>query len=49
MELETVKKIQIERLLNMQDLGKQTRNTNISITNRMSETEEIILIIEDTV
>ena len=48
-EIETTKKIQAMRILEMENLGKQTDNTDVSITYKMQEVEEKISGIEDTI
>ena len=42
MELEAIKKTQMEATLEMENLGKRTENTNASITKRIQEMEERI-------
>ena len=39
-EIEAIKKTQNEGILEMENLGKRTRTTDSSITNRTQETEE---------
>ena len=40
MEVETIKKIQMEAILEMENLGKRSGITDVSITNRIQEIEE---------
>ena len=49
MEVETIKKTQVEANLEMENLGKKSRITDVSITNRIQEIEDRILGIEDTI
>ena len=46
-EVETIKKTQMEANLEMEDIGKMSGITDISITNRIQEIEERISGIED--
>jgi hypothetical protein len=46
-EAKKKKKTQTEATLEMKNLGKRTRTTDISITNRIHEMEERITDIED--
>jgi uncharacterized coiled-coil protein SlyX len=48
-EVEKIKKMQIEANLEMENLGKRSGITYVSITNRMQETEERISGVEDTI
>lgn len=48
-EIEAIKKTQTEGILEMENLGKRTRTADGSITNRIQETEERILDVEDTI
>jgi predicted nucleic acid-binding Zn-ribbon protein len=48
-EIETIKKTQMKANLEMENLGKRTGITDISITNRIQEIEERISSIKDTV
>ena len=48
-EIETTEKIQTEGLLEMENLGKQTRTVDASITNRIPEMEGRISGIKDTI
>ena len=48
-EVETIKKTQIKANLEMENLGKRSEITDVSITNRMQEIEERISGIGDTV
>jgi cell fate (sporulation/competence/biofilm development) regulator YmcA (YheA/YmcA/DUF963 family) len=47
-EVETIKKTQREANLEMENLGKRSGITNVSITNRIQEIEERISDVEDT-
>ena len=47
MEIETIKKPQTEGILKTENLGKRTETTDVSITKRRQETEEIISHFED--
>ena len=47
MEIEAIKKTQVEATLEMENLGKRTGTTDASITNRIQEMEERISGIED--
>jgi hypothetical protein len=49
LEVETIKKTQMEANLKMGNLGKRSGITDLSITNRTQEIEERISGIEDTV
>jgi hypothetical protein len=49
MEIETIKKMQLEVTLEMDNLGKRSGATEASITNRIHEIEERILGIEGTI
>ena len=49
MEVETIKKPQMEANLEMKNLGKRSEITDVSITNRIQEIEERISSIEDTI
>ncbi|KAL6094207.1 hypothetical protein STEG23_000592 [Scotinomys teguina] len=49
MEIQTIKKIQSEGKLEIENLTKQTRTTNTSMTNRMQEMEQRISDAEDTI
>ena len=40
MEIETIKKTQMEATLEMENLGKRSKVTDASITNRIEEIEE---------
>ena len=48
-EVETIKKTQMEANLEMENLGKRSGITDVSITNRTQEIEERIAGVEDTV
>ena len=48
-EVETIKKTQMEANLGMENLGKRSGITNASITNRIQEIEERTSGVEDTV
>ena len=48
-EVETIKKAQMEANLEMENLGKRSGITDVSITNRTQEIEERIAGVEDTV
>ena len=48
-EVETIKKTQMEANLEMENLGKRSGITDVSITNRIQEIEERISGAEDTV
>ena len=48
-EIEAIKKIQAEEILNMESLGKWTETTESSITTRIQEIEERISDSEDTI
>ena len=48
MEIETIKKLQRETTLEIENLGKRSGIIDASITNRIQETEERILVAEDT-
>jgi hypothetical protein len=47
-EIEAIKKTQIEEILGLGNLGKRTGTTDVSITNRTKGMEERISDIEDT-
>jgi hypothetical protein len=48
-DVETIKKIQREANLEMENLGNRSGITDVSITNRIQEIEERILGVKDTV
>ena len=48
-EIEAIKKSQMEAILEMENLGKRTGTAEVSITNRIQEMEERISGIEDTI
>ena len=48
-EVETIKKTQMEANLEMENLGKRSGITDVSITNRIQEIEERISGVEDTI
>ena len=48
-EVEIIKKTQMEANLEMENLGKRSGITDVSITNRIQEIEERISGVEDTV
>ena len=48
LEVETIKKMQMEANLEIENLGKRSGITDVSITNRIQEIEERISDIEDT-
>ena len=48
-EVETIKKTQMEANLEMENLGKRSGITNVSITNRIQEIDERISGVEDTI
>ena len=47
-EVETIKKTQMEATLEIVNLGKMLGITNVSITNKMQKAEETISGVEDT-
>ena len=47
MEVETIRKTQMEATLEMENLGKRSGITDISITNRIQEIEEKISGVEE--
>jgi predicted nucleic acid-binding Zn-ribbon protein len=49
MGIETIKKLQMEATLEMENLGKRSGVPDASIKNRIQETEERISGIEDTI
>ena len=49
MEIEAIKKTQVEATLEMENLGKRTGTTDASITNRIQEMEERISGVEDSI
>jgi hypothetical protein len=49
MEIETIKKSERERTLELENLGKRSGITDASITNRIQEIEEIISGAENTI
>ena len=49
LEVETIKKMKMKANLEMENLGKRSGITKVSITNRIQETEERISGAEDTV
>jgi predicted nucleic acid-binding Zn-ribbon protein len=49
MEIETIKKSQVEASLEMKNLRRRSRATDASITNRIQEIEERISGIDDTI
>ena len=48
-EVETIKKTQVEANLEMENLGKKSRITDVSITNRIQEIEDRISGAEDSI
>jgi predicted nucleic acid-binding Zn-ribbon protein len=48
-EVETIKETQMEANLEMENLGKRSGITDVSITNRIQEIEERIPDVEDTI
>jgi predicted nucleic acid-binding Zn-ribbon protein len=48
-KVETIKKMQMEANLDMENLGKRSGTTDVSITNRIQDIEEKISGVEDTV
>jgi cell fate (sporulation/competence/biofilm development) regulator YmcA (YheA/YmcA/DUF963 family) len=44
-EVETIKKTQMEASLEMENLGKRSGITNVSITSRIQEIEESISVV----
>lgn len=48
MEMDAIKKIQTEGVLEMENLGRGIGTTDMSITNRIQEMEKRILGIKDT-
>ena len=48
MEIETIKKSQMEAMLEMENLGKRSGAIDVSITNRIQDIEERISGIKDT-
>ena len=49
MEVETIKKTQMEANLEMENLGKRSGITDVSIINRMQEIDERISGVEDMI
>lgn len=49
MEIELIKKIQKEAILEMENLGKRTVNRDVSITNRIQQMEARLSGVEDTI
>ena len=49
LEIETIKKSQIETTLELENLGKRSGVIHASITNRLQEIEERISGVEDTI
>jgi predicted nucleic acid-binding Zn-ribbon protein len=49
MEVETIKKIQIETTLEIENLGKKSGTIDVSISNRIQEMEERISGAEDSI
>jgi uncharacterized coiled-coil protein SlyX len=49
MEIETIMKLQRERTVKLENLGKQTGVIDVSISNRIQEIEERISVAEDTI
>jgi BMFP domain-containing protein YqiC len=49
MDIEVIKKIQSKGILEVEKLGKRTRTTNASITNRIQELEERISGMRETI
>jgi hypothetical protein len=49
LEIKTIKKTQTQGILEMENLGNQRGTIDTSITNRIWEMEERILVIEDTI
>lgn len=49
MEIVSIKKTQTQGILEMENLGNQRGTIDTSITNRIWEMEERILVIEDTI
>jgi hypothetical protein len=49
LEVETIKKMQMEANLEIENLGKRSGITDVSITNRIQENEEKISGVEDRV
>ena len=48
LEVETIKKTQMEANLEVENLEKRSGITDVSISNRIQEIEERILVVEDT-
>jgi hypothetical protein len=48
-EIETIKKTQRETTLEIENLGKKSGTVDVSISNRIQETEEIISGAEDSI
>ena len=48
-KMEAIKKTQTEAILEMENLAKRTRTTEVSITNSIQEIEERISGVEDTI
>ena len=49
MEVETIKKTQMEGNLEMENIGKRSDFTDVSITNRIQKIEERFSGLEDTI
>jgi hypothetical protein len=49
MKIESIKKTQTEEILEMENLGRRTGITDVSITNRIQEMEEKMLVREDII
>jgi hypothetical protein len=48
MGIETIRKTQIEAMLEMENIGKTSETTNTSITNRIQEIEERMSCVKDS-
>ena len=48
MEVETIKKVQMEAILDMETLKKRSGTSDVRINDRIQETEERISGVEDT-
>lgn len=49
MEIEAVKKTQMDAVLEMENIGKRTGNADASITNSIQDMKEKILDVEDSI
>jgi hypothetical protein len=48
-EVETIKKVQMEAILDMETLKKRSGTSDVRINDRIQETEERISCVEDTI